>query len=215
MAGIAFAIDHLGANGMPDGAVSIENGLGAVAVALVALAAYRLGSKILTDRVETCLAVLSASFLINFTSVPWLIPTMMAAGGAVTFAAKKRKDWAGSGAAEVAAHDSKVTEAVLLTTYSARTGAMLTALAVVLLAITIPLQTAQVPLLVQIGATFYTVGCIVFGGGPVVIPMLYQSVVVRGWMSDAEFLFGLAIINSMPGSLSYPVPFVMGVLKPL
>src|SRR5690606_8313118 len=48
-------------------------------------------------------------------------------------------------------------------------------------------------------ATFYFVGSIIFGGGPVIIPILRGYVVANGWMSDEQFLVGLALIQAMPG----------------
>lgn len=52
---------------------------------------------------------------------------------------------------------------------------------------------------VDILTTFFYVGSIIFGGGPVVVPLLYNYLVPEGWMTNSEFLLGLAIINAMPG----------------
>lgn len=45
----------------------------------------------------------------------------------------------------------------------------------------------------------YLAGTIIFGGGPVVIPLLRSYVVDPGWVSSRDFLLGLAIIQAMPG----------------
>jgi chromate transport protein ChrA len=45
----------------------------------------------------------------------------------------------------------------------------------------------------------YLAGTIIFGGGPVVIPLLREYVVQPGWVSSRDFLLGLAIIQAMPG----------------
>ncbi|KAG8798480.1 hypothetical protein FRC16_007197 [Serendipita sp. 398] len=42
-------------------------------------------------------------------------------------------------------------------------------------------------------------GTIIFGGGPVVIPLLREYIVQEGWVSSRDFLLGLAIIQSFPG----------------
>lgn len=42
-------------------------------------------------------------------------------------------------------------------------------------------------------------GTIIFGGGPVVIPLLREYVVAPGWVSSRDFLLGLAIIQAFPG----------------
>ncbi|KAG0205572.1 hypothetical protein BGX28_002824 [Mortierella sp. GBA30] len=51
----------------------------------------------------------------------------------------------------------------------------------------------------QLTATFYFVGSIIFGGGPVIIPLLKTYTVDSGWMTDQQFLVGLALIQSLPG----------------
>ncbi|KAG0293249.1 hypothetical protein BGZ98_002255 [Dissophora globulifera] len=51
----------------------------------------------------------------------------------------------------------------------------------------------------MLASTFYFVGSIIFGGGPVIIPLLKTYAVDSGWMTDQQFLVGLALIQSMPG----------------
>lgn len=48
-------------------------------------------------------------------------------------------------------------------------------------------------------ANMYLAGTIIFGGGPVVIPLLREYVVAPGWVSPRDFLIGLAIIQAFPG----------------
>lgn len=45
----------------------------------------------------------------------------------------------------------------------------------------------------------YLAGTIIFGGGPVVIPLLREYIVSEGWVSARDFLLGLALIQSFPG----------------
>lgn len=45
----------------------------------------------------------------------------------------------------------------------------------------------------------YLAGTVIFGGGPVVIPLLRSYVVDPGWVSSRDFLIGLAIIQAFPG----------------
>jgi chromate transport protein ChrA len=42
-------------------------------------------------------------------------------------------------------------------------------------------------------------GTIIFGGGPVVIPLLREYVVAPGWVSSRDFLLGLAVMQAFPG----------------
>jgi chromate transport protein ChrA len=48
-------------------------------------------------------------------------------------------------------------------------------------------------------ANMYLAGTIIFGGGPVVIPLLREYVVAEGWVSPRDFLIGLALIQGFPG----------------
>ena len=52
---------------------------------------------------------------------------------------------------------------------------------------------------VSLFANLYLAGTIIFGGGPVVIPLLREYIVAEGWVSPRDFLLGLAIIQSFPG----------------
>jgi len=48
-------------------------------------------------------------------------------------------------------------------------------------------------------SNMYLAGTIIFGGGPVVIPLLREYVVQPGWVTPRDFLIGLAIIQAFPG----------------
>jgi chromate transport protein ChrA len=55
------------------------------------------------------------------------------------------------------------------------------------------------PLELDLFTNMYLAGTIIFGGGPVVIPLLREYVVEPGWVSSRDFLLGLAIIQAFPG----------------
>ncbi|KAH6883485.1 chromate transporter-domain-containing protein [Thelonectria olida] len=55
------------------------------------------------------------------------------------------------------------------------------------------------PLLYKLFANLYLAGTIIFGGGPVVIPLLREYIVAEGWVSPRDFLIGLAIAQAFPG----------------
>ncbi|KAK4150841.1 chromate transporter-domain-containing protein [Chaetomidium leptoderma] len=55
------------------------------------------------------------------------------------------------------------------------------------------------PLLYRLFANMYLAGTIIFGGGPVVIPLLREYVVAEGWVTPRDFLIGLALIQAFPG----------------
>ncbi|KAL2023264.1 hypothetical protein VTK56DRAFT_3387 [Thermocarpiscus australiensis] len=54
-------------------------------------------------------------------------------------------------------------------------------------------------LLYRLFSNLYLAGTIIFGGGPVVIPLLREYVVAEGWVSPRDFLIGLALIQGFPG----------------
>jgi chromate transporter len=55
--------------------------------------------------------------------------------------------------------------------------------------------------LIALGDIFYRTGALVFGGGHVVLPLLHDSLVPGGWMSDSAFLSGYGAAQVMPGPL--------------
>ncbi|MCJ1265964.1 hypothetical protein MMC22_005846 [Lobaria immixta] len=48
-------------------------------------------------------------------------------------------------------------------------------------------------------ANLYLACTIIFGGGPVLIPLLREYVVAEGWVSPRNFLLGLALMQAFPG----------------
>ena len=74
-------------------------------------------------------------------------------------------------------------------------------------------------------SSLYLAGTIIFGGGPVVIPLLREYIVAPGWVSPRDFLLGLAVIQAFPGPnfnfavylgalavVGTPVPSYLGAL---
>jgi chromate transport protein ChrA len=55
------------------------------------------------------------------------------------------------------------------------------------------------PLPLSVFNSMYLAGTVIFGGGPVVIPLLREYVVEPGWVSPRDFLLGLALIQAFPG----------------
>ncbi|KAG8908100.1 hypothetical protein FRB99_000544 [Tulasnella sp. 403] len=55
------------------------------------------------------------------------------------------------------------------------------------------------PVTLKLFTNLYLAGTIIFGGGPVVIPLLREYIVTEGWVSSRDFLLGLAVIQAFPG----------------
>ena len=56
-------------------------------------------------------------------------------------------------------------------------------------------------LFVEIFEVYFRVGSLIFGGGIVVLPMLQNELVPRGWITNEQFFQGLGIAQSMPGPM--------------
>ncbi|HVM25047.1 MAG TPA: chromate efflux transporter [Candidatus Limnocylindrales bacterium] len=82
-----------------------------------------------------------------------------------------------------------------------RAGAVALALFVALL-ICLPLAVAATgSQAIAIVESFYRAGALVFGGGHVVLPLLSESVVTPGWVSEEAFLAGYGAAQAVPGPL--------------
>lgn len=190
------------------------NGLTAAALGLVALAAFKLSTRILNNPLHVVIGVLSATFAINF-SQPWLYPVLILSGGiasildelrnrfthSTTFTRAGSRSTNPTTASTADVSKEREDHSAQLGYYSWETGLAIILVWLVLLIVVIVLRTlSNTPVLVNVFTSLYFVGSIIFGGGPVVIPLL-QSYVVEdnNWMSNREFLIGLALINSLPG----------------
>ncbi|MEL0067133.1 MAG: chromate efflux transporter [Gammaproteobacteria bacterium] len=65
----------------------------------------------------------------------------------------------------------------------------------------------------SIADAFYRAGALVFGGGHVVLPLLQDSVVTTGWVSDEDFLAGYGASQAIPGPM-FAVSANLGALIP-
>ena len=54
---------------------------------------------------------------------------------------------------------------------------------------------------VALFGAFYRAGSLVFGGGHVVLPLLNETVVLNGWVSEDRFLAGYGAAQAVPGPL--------------
>lgn len=213
MTALAYGVASLGAS-IPLWAQYTENGLTSAAVGLVAIAAFKLGKKILQDRVDMLLALFACLMAINVTDQPMLFPLLMIFGASVSYihwawnerqqrlrkADEEETDEEAAPLLPESAASPSQLETIHIS-YNATTGLWVIGLFVILLivATTLPLVVQEIHLNVLF--TFYTIGSLIFGGGPVVIPLIQNFMLKLGWMASQEFLIGLAIINSLPGPM--------------
>ncbi|WP_081867513.1 chromate efflux transporter [Hymenobacter sp. IS2118] len=151
-----------------------------VAVGFVAFSAYRIAEKVIHTKTAVGLMVASA-MLAYFFQLPWMLPLLLVAGGAVTtlryrkhtiIQEKKplRIEWA-----NFVLWLGFLVGAAVLGHY-----------------------TRWLP--VRLFENFYRNGSLVFGGGQVLAPLLYAEFVeFKGYLTGPEFLSGLGLVQAMPG----------------
>lgn len=62
----------------------------------------------------------------------------------------------------------------------------------------------------QLFQAFFRVGLFGFGGGPSMIPLMQAECVGAGWVTDEQFLEGLAVGNSLPGPITTKMAMYIG-----
>lgn len=155
--------------------------IGPMAVGFIALAAYRIGRKVVRNKL-TFLLLLMGAVSTYFVRTPWIFPLVLVAGGAITVYTSQETDlW----------NRVKINPPwKYLALFSAF------ALGGILVSLTWD------NLLVQLFESFYRFGYLVIGGGQVVVPMMYSELVdVNGYMSNQEFLTGYGLVQGLPGPM--------------
>lgn len=168
------------------------SGLSAVGVALVASAAARLTQASCKDNTTRVIAAVAVVTVIVYPAT-WIFPLLIVLGGFLTLWQLRSVEMASSG--------EDVAEDVWSLGVSRSVGAGLTALWLATLALGLIGRRFFSWQAFLWWEAFYRTGSFIFGGGQVVLPMLQSEVVARGWMSQTDFLTGLAIIQALPGPL--------------
>lgn len=193
----------------------VTTGLGAAGVALIAVSGVALAASCCKDRwtAAACTVTAVATF---YVSAIWLMPVLIGAGGLLTLAAYWRRDLS------VASEDKHV-ESYGLPRWA---GTLVVAAWVAVLAgglLAKRFVPAPAPLPLQWWNAWYTAGSLIFGGGQVVVPLLYGVVVQQdctspiapgapspktvctdrpaSWVSTSDFYTGLAVIQAAPGPM--------------
>ena len=173
----------------PEGplALAVVHGLKLVAVAVVAQAVWTMARRLCTD-IATWLIGVSAALLLL------LAGGAAAQLGALAGAAVAGLVWCRPAAAPAGAARGAV--AVPGTATWPALGVFL------LLLLSLPLLAWRSPHgELALAEVFYRSGALVFGGGHVVLPLLRDSLVPQGWLSDDRFLAGYGLAQAMPGPL--------------
>ncbi|ETO10365.1 hypothetical protein RFI_27011 [Reticulomyxa filosa] len=76
------------------------------------------------------------------------------------------------------------------------------------LIIVMPVLRADDPSLPEIWKFFescFRIGSFIYGGGQVVLPLLFEEVIHPGWLTEQEFWAGFALAQALPGAVSFGI----------
>ncbi len=151
-----------------------------VAVGFVAFSAYRISEKVIHTKTAVGLMVMAA-MVAYFFQLPWVLPVLLVAGGAVT-TVRYRK--------HAIVHEKNPVR------IQWANGALW--LGILLGAALLGHYTQWLP--VRLFENFFRNGSLVFGGGQVLAPLLFAEFVeFKHYLSGPEFLSGLGLVQAMPG----------------
>lgn len=189
---LLFAFGHALASNAPGTALAnqlaaILHGLQLVAVAVVAQAVFSMQRSLAPDRPRILFAVLAAAIVL-FAPATFATPLVIAFAALAGLRLAPRNP--SSGPTPDDTHD---TPAALSPT-TGMTAAIL--FSILLLATLLP---SHLP--ATLFASLYRTGSLVFGGGHVVLPLLEDSIVARGWIAQPAFLAGYGAAQALPGPL--------------
>jgi len=175
------------------------HGLKIVAVAVVAQAVWGMARNLCPDRERATLAIAAAIFVLA-------LPGAAGQVGAILIGALigwRFLPAATAGAVQPIAID-----------LSRRLGIGALILFVVLLFGLPLLAAAASSHALDLFASFYRSGALVFGGGHVVLPLLQQAVVPPGWIGNDAFLAGYGAAQAVPGPLFTFAAYLGTVMHP-
>ena len=196
--------------------VNMQEGVGLAAISLIATGAFELSSKLVSDRLTKVLYSGTVAITLIFTTVWWTTPLCLILGGAASFVAATITGFAlAVEAGGTASAWSPPSSPGLL---SPRAGASLFAAPLVLLIACLSLE-FFLPALTsgsnafRVILIFFRCGSLVFGGGPVVVPILLDQLVPPGLLTSSQFLLGFGAVSMLPGPMFNVAAFCGGVVN--
>lgn len=155
--------------------------IGPMAVGFIVVAAFRIGKKVVTDRLTFILMLFSA-VVTYFIREPFIFPIVLLIGGCVSIIVSQEKNlW------------NRVSinppwRFLFVFIGIAVTGIVLTLL--------------FDDRIIHVFESFYRYGYLVFGGGQVVVPVMHSELVeVHKYMTNQEFLTGYGLVQGLPGPM--------------
>lgn len=155
--------------------------IGPMAVGFIIIAAFRIGKKVVHD-LTTGLIMICSAVITYFLRAPWIFPLVLASAGVVTIILSRQKElwnrvklnppWIYLGVFALFAVGGIAASMI----FSEK--------------------------IIQLFESFYRYGYLVFGGGQVVVPVMYSELVeVRSYMTSQEFLTGYGLVQGLPGPM--------------
>lgn len=155
--------------------------IGPMAVGFIIVAAYRIGKKVVTDKLTILLLIFGAG-VTYFIRDPWIFPTVLITGGIVSIIASKETNlW---------------NRVQLSPPWRYLIIFAIFALGSIILTFTWDNR------IVHLFESFYRYGYLVFGGGQVVVPVMHTELVqLNSYMTNGEFLTGYGLVQGLPGPM--------------
>ena len=178
MTSLSFLTNFLGATNISQEGLRY---IGPMAVGFIVVGAYRIGRKVVTDKV-TLLLLLLGGIITYFIREPWIYPLVLVLGGIVSILTSKEKNlW----------NRVKISPpwGYLITFGIFAIGSIL-------------LTFTWDNTIIYLFESFYRYGYLVIGGGQVVVPLMYSELVeVNQYMTNQEFLTGFGLVQGLPGPM--------------
>lgn len=155
--------------------------IGPMAVGFIVVAAYRIGRRIIKDRITFALLLFGA-VTTYFIREPWIFPLVLVLGGLVSIAVSPEKDiW----------NRVKLNPPwiyfIIFSVFAI--GSLIAAL-------------VWENRIIHLFENFYRYGYLVIGGGQVVVPLMYGELVeVNNYLTNQEFLTGYGLVQGLPGPM--------------
>lgn len=155
--------------------------IGPLSVGFIAVATYRISKKVITDRMTLGLMIFGL-LSVYFFNYAWVFPTILIIGGIVAILFSKEKDiW----------NTVKLNPPWIY---------LIAFFGFALLNLVLVRITGNI--LITLFEAFYRFGFLVFGGGQVVVPLMFSELVdTHAYMTNQEFLTGYGLVQGIPGPM--------------
>jgi chromate transporter len=193
MSGLSFLLHYIDKQALK---VDVFHYVLPMAVGFLGYAALRAGRVSVRNLITVIIASVSALFTFLFFKSPWVFPILLICGGIVTNFSKKRIP-------EMDYQRRKINWNNLLLFFVLFASLGFVSEWARIKQVRLAEQAPEYRIW-NITENFYRFGSLVFGGGDVLVPLMYEQFVVRPkpenqYMTSEEFLTGSGIVRAMPG----------------